>query len=133
MSGSAEQQERNYKRLAWGAVCGGFAFAMVYGFTISGGHPVRAALSVIFLAAAPLALGGIAGFLFGIPKTLQNGDYQGGDKSEPKHRWQANTNLEQVSDWLTKILIGVGLTQLQTIPDRVLDQLENLAQQGVPL
>jgi len=27
-----------------------------------------------------------------------------------------NTNLEQISDWLTKILVGVGLTQLTNIP-----------------
>ncbi len=30
-----------------------------------------------------------------------------------------NTNLEQVSDWLTKIVVGVTLTQLNTIPDRL--------------
>ena len=27
-----------------------------------------------------------------------------------------NTNLEEISDWLTKILVGVGLTQLSAIP-----------------
>jgi hypothetical protein len=27
-----------------------------------------------------------------------------------------NTNLEQVSDWLTKILIGAGLAELTSIP-----------------
>jgi CheY-like chemotaxis protein len=30
--------------------------------------------------------------------------------------YRANTNLEQISDWLTKILVGVGLTQLLNIP-----------------
>ena len=29
---------------------------------------------------------------------------------------QANTNLTQISDWLTKILVGAGLTQLNSIP-----------------
>jgi hypothetical protein len=29
--------------------------------------------------------------------------------------YAANTNLEQISDWLTKILVGVGLTQLPGI------------------
>jgi tetratricopeptide (TPR) repeat protein len=28
----------------------------------------------------------------------------------------ANTNLEQISDWLTKILLGAGLTQLAKLP-----------------
>jgi hypothetical protein len=32
-------------------------------------------------------------------------------------RYRANTNLEQISDWLTKILVGVGLTQMNNLPD----------------
>jgi len=31
-------------------------------------------------------------------------------------RYGANTNLEQISDWLTKILVGVGLTQITKLP-----------------
>ncbi len=27
-----------------------------------------------------------------------------------------NTNLEQISDWLTKVLVGVGLTQIGKLP-----------------
>jgi hypothetical protein len=34
-----------------------------------------------------------------------------GAGSEPV-AFRGNTNLEQISDWLTKILVGVGLTQL---------------------
>lgn len=30
-----------------------------------------------------------------------------------------NTNLEQISDWLTKIIVGVGLTQLNSIPKEI--------------
>jgi tetratricopeptide (TPR) repeat protein len=30
-----------------------------------------------------------------------------------------NTNLEDISDWLTKMLVGVGLTQLYTVPSFV--------------
>jgi hypothetical protein len=30
---------------------------------------------------------------------------------------RANTNLEQISDWLTKILVGVSLTQIPAIGD----------------
>jgi hypothetical protein len=29
-----------------------------------------------------------------------------------------NTNLEEISDWLTKILVGVGLTQLTEMPEK---------------
>lgn len=33
--------------------------------------------------------------------------------------YRVNTNLEQISDWLTKILVGVGLTQIGVIPERL--------------
>ena len=32
---------------------------------------------------------------------------------------RVNTNLEQISDWLTKILVGVGLTQLNKVPGQM--------------
>lgn len=31
-------------------------------------------------------------------------------------RYSVNSNLEQISDWLTKIIVGVGLTQLHNLP-----------------
>ncbi|WNG45609.1 hypothetical protein F0U60_17005 [Archangium minus] len=76
---------------------------------------------------AALLVGGLLGFLFGIPRTLQrdlrrdasrNGAH-GDASAEPSRElsYQANTNLEQISDWLTKILVGVGLTQTSTIKD----------------
>jgi hypothetical protein len=30
---------------------------------------------------------------------------------------RVNTNLEQISDWLTKIIVGLGLVQLRSVPD----------------
>lgn len=77
------------------------------------------------VAGASLGVGALLGFLFGIPRALANDK---GAASEPvssdqgeetnhglhplsKH-YSPNTNLEQISDWLTKILVGVGLTQL---------------------
>ena len=50
------------------------------------------------VALAALVAGGLLGFLFGIPRGSR-GDQRG-------------TNLEQISDWLTKILIGVALIHL---------------------
>ena len=55
------------------------------------------------------AIGAIVGFLFGIPRVL----------SKPGSTFAANTNLEQVSDWLTKIMVGVGLVELGQIPTQV--------------
>lgn len=81
--------------------------------------------SILFLVgASSFAFSALVGFLFGIPRTLQNApesrvgqDVQSAGDSEPSPQTQPpNTNLEQVSDWLTKIIVGVGLTQLNTIP-----------------
>ncbi len=79
------------------------------------------------LVGASLLAGVLLGFLFGIPRSLQN---QAGDHQPPSEdtngkatgrrdslvQYGANTNLEQISDWLTKILVGVGLSQLNNIP-----------------
>lgn len=59
--------------------------------------------------------GGLFGFLFGIPRVLQrNGK---GASDDPNSVAASNTNLEQVSDWLTAIIIGASLVQLRTIGD----------------
>jgi len=54
------------------------------------------------------AVGGfVVGFLFGIPKT-------------PDHATSSvNTNLEQVSDWLTKIIVGISLVEVNRIIGKV--------------
>ena len=36
------------------------------------------------------------------------------------YQLKVNTNLEQISDWLTKILVGVGLTQLHHLPEQLM-------------
>ena len=59
----------------------------------------------VLCSSASMALGWALGFLFGIPRAAATGTST-----------HINTNLEQISDWLTKILVGVGLTQLQQLP-----------------
>ena len=83
------------------------------------------------IAVAFGSLGSLVGFLFGIPRTLQStavppssssqdATDQQSAKLEDAYRQAVNTNLEQISDWLTKILVGVGLTQLQNIPRKLM-------------
>jgi tetratricopeptide (TPR) repeat protein len=64
-----------------------------------------------------VTLGGLLGFLFGIPKAakLQN-QSEGANNGKYRERYVENTNLEDISDWLTKIIIGVGLVELSKIP-----------------
>lgn len=80
-----------------------------------GQFPVVLSVGTLLCGAAALA-GGTLGFLFGIPRTLQQED---GNASAQNQRhmlsYRPNTNLEQISDWLTKILVGVGLTQIEAI------------------
>src|SRR5262245_17353320 len=68
---------------------------------------------------AALMAGGLLGFLFGIPRTLQ-GERPPDvleQRGETRPEYRVNTNLEQISDWLTKILVGVGLVQLGSLAD----------------
>ncbi|MEV6521596.1 hypothetical protein AB0M43_06655 [Longispora sp. NPDC051575] len=64
------------------------------------------------VSVAALAVGALLGFLFGIPRTLQHERPTGGHGGAA---YGVNTNLEQISDWLTKILVGVGLVQFAVI------------------
>jgi len=55
-------------------------------------------------------IGGFPGFLFAIPRAAT----LAGTKEEMAG-YKANTNLEQVSDWLTKALLGIGLVEVGQI------------------
>src|SRR4051812_43842035 len=55
-------------------------------------------------------LGALIGFLFGVPSGRSQPD------SGSESREQVNTNLQQIADWLTKMLIGIVLINLKDIP-----------------
>ena len=72
------------------------------------------------LAAASLILGVLVGFIFGIPKTSKpSSDSSTPGRANPDVVYSLNTNLEEISDWLTKMLVGVGLVQLTAVPGYV--------------
>ena len=91
-------------------------------------HKIADKVTPVFWALSCLAAGGIIGFLFGIPRVLQdnnaavamtkNGEEKGDltKTAQSAYRMQVNTNLEQISDWLTKIIVGVGLIELRRLP-----------------
>jgi CheY-like chemotaxis protein len=92
----------------------------------------RGATAVLW-ALASMCCGGLVGFLFGIPRVLQQdgaapvpagaagaapaAGAPAGDRAAGTYRLQVNTNLEQISDWLTKIIVGVGLIELSRAPE----------------
>lgn len=69
---------------------------------------------LLIIALASSTVGAVLGFLFGIPRLNRN--YAPADDYGRTTKYKPNTNLEDVSDWLTKIIIGVTLTQLTRIP-----------------
>jgi tetratricopeptide (TPR) repeat protein len=73
----------------------------------------------MLISCCSLAVGGLIGFIFGIPRSLQETskeNIENADNDKKGSSYKANTSLEQISDWLTKILLGVGLTQISNIP-----------------
>jgi hypothetical protein len=79
----------------------------------------------IVIAGASGMVAWLLGLLFGIPKSIANAGAPvptGGNSNQAGSRLptsRVNTNLEDVSDWLTKTLIGVGLTQLTSLPHKL--------------
>ena len=75
-------------------------------------------LPVLFALGLFLA-GVLVGFLFGIPKVASNPNASpaesGAYDQAARRRLNPNTNLEQISDWLTKIIVGLGLVNLGKI------------------
>jgi hypothetical protein len=84
-------------------------------------------------AAASHVAGFLMGLIFGIPRTpprqpaIQGGSTTATVATVPPvpaatpglsslHDVESNTNLVEISDWLTKILVGVGLVELGKIP-----------------
>jgi hypothetical protein len=56
----------------------------------------------LFLAGASTLAGSVVGFLFGVP--VRERKAQGSPAGDSGY--QPNTNLEHISDWLTKIIVG---------------------------
>jgi hypothetical protein len=73
-------------------------------------------------ALAFLAVGAFVGLLFGIPRA-KPAPATGADPKATSGanapRSEVNNNLIEVSDWLTKIIVGVGLVQLNSLPAKL--------------
>lgn len=128
-SGAAEAKRPNFIQVLLRPWTGDWAInlytAMLIGFVVVILHGAFAGWQLIFsallLSGAMLLIGIFLGFLFGIPRAVQSDAPATVDPAtgQAVRGFQANTNLEQISDWLTKILVGVGLTQLTTIPTHI--------------
>jgi len=107
-----DSQSKWRRFLGVGVVVGGIAIFLRYGFS-----DVLVTSAALVLAGASLFSGVLVGFLFGIPKTLQRKADESSSVSGADYL--PNTNLEEISDWLTKMLVGVGLVELGQIPKAI--------------
>ncbi|MES2107973.1 MAG: hypothetical protein V4577_04465 [Bacteroidota bacterium] len=87
---------------------------------------LAAAMTAVEWTLACMISGAFMGFLFGVPKVVQSsgsaapagtGAAAPGAAGNGKNYQQlVNTNLSEISDWLTKIIVGLGLVKLTKIP-----------------
>jgi uncharacterized membrane protein len=71
-----------------------------------------------------LATGALVGFLFGVPRVSMDRG------TRVTHR--PNSNIEVVSDWLTKIIVGVGLVEFRNLAGFLNALADDLAQSLTP-
>lgn len=102
--------------LAAGVLGLGMGASVLYSLQFSTTKALSVIAAGVAVGGAACAIGGFVGFLFGVPRTLQSDRPANAGTS-----YVANTNLEQISDWLTKILVGVGLVQIGRAPDALVD------------
>jgi hypothetical protein len=88
------------------------------------GDPSQARWSALLWCLACCAAGSFIGFIFGIPRTLSSDTARHALPPEQTARGAptphgpstaVNTNLEQISDWLTKIIVGVSLVNSEKL------------------
>jgi hypothetical protein len=98
-----------------------------------GGHIANVFSIGLMAACAAIVAGGLLGFLFGVPHIREGeaAQTQSGVRNNPADSedesvssgssiaYRPNTSLEQISDWLTKMLVGVGLVEIKVIPHKL--------------
>lgn len=132
------QSERALKTLALTMLAGVLAILVYVTDSQSWAHTLTYLGTGVAVAAASMLVGGLLGFLFGIPRTSQQPAVAPAPASTTPgaaapansasgREYQPNTNLEQISDWLTKILVGVGLIQVRAISDKLYSMAGGIA------
>ena len=91
--------------LVIGSIVSGMIAVLLY-------RPQRPAAAFMWVYAC-LAVGSLLGFVFGIPRAISATLTVA---QQARTGLSANTNIEQISDWLTKLLVGVGLVELKSQP-----------------
>lgn len=80
------------------------------------GLVARSAGFGVLVAGAAFIVGVLIGFLFGFPSLS---DKPGVPANPPAKSLLYDTNLEQISEWLTKVILGASLVELSRLPPLV--------------
>jgi hypothetical protein len=140
---SPDQQSRKdlaYTNIALLSFLGAAFVFILIRYAPAGAAPLATAL---IWAASCLIAGSAVGFLFGLPRVVDGeGSPEGAQptasldksaagraaqKARPRYRQLVNKNLSEISDWLTKIVVGLGLVNLKEIPDLIGQSAQVLA------
>ena len=122
------------KRLAYLMAAGG-AVVILYAAKSSEGWLIAAGVGLMTAMAAAMATG-LVGFIFGVPFTREGDaknpsvaeeDKGAAPTSDTTLKYRPNTSLEQISDWLAKMLVGVGLVEIKTVPTKLQSVAEYVA------
>ena len=123
----------------------GCLLVLIYGLRYVYRDPIGSFGNVcvgLMAGGAALLSGGLLGFLFGIPHTrlreeipparIDTTEQESAEQERSRSRSQAtnyrpNTSLEQISDWLTKMLVGVGLVEIKIIPGKLREAADYIA------
>lgn len=97
------------------AIGAGVAVVAILGVTNAAFGRIEAVMSGLMLAGASGLVGAFLGFLFGIPRSKQAQAQLALEEGRSAREYLENTNLEQISDWLTKIIVGLTLVQFEQI------------------
>jgi hypothetical protein len=100
---------------------------IVPAFFVAGGQDLRHWQVTILWCGVFMMVGGTVGFLFGIPTGRPVHSKAAGDDDRAL---ASNTNLESISDWLTKILIGLALVNFKDL-DEQLGRLTSYVAKGL--
>lgn len=109
--------------LAIGTPTFGAIWITVYAFSTPGHHLNYWGVGMLTALAAFL-VGCLAGFLFGIPHVVSSGQLR---RQAGPTGYLPSSNLAEVSDWLTKLLLGAGLVQLTHLGAPVASLIDHVA------
>jgi hypothetical protein len=108
--------------LGFGLPAFGLGMILLYALAApgSGKEHIGIAFLVSFTA---FLVGALGGFLLGIPRVVSSGEA----RRNANMRYAPSTNLAEVSDWLTKLLLGAGLVQLTRLGAPIGSLIDSIA------